>query len=160
MFDSNEQHKMSLYFNHQKMVHSVLMLFVLIAQSIDRKTCGYFLHHCLCHDIRRSFLELLKARRNMSLAVSFPSLFCITRVPMTRASSSHEAVVVVLNQRSSVYTNHNLEPPAVSKALGLLFSVSFQNVEAYPGHDAALRPNSLMYQFEHPAAKTDPLSWS
>jgi hypothetical protein len=68
-------------------------------------------------------------------------------------------LLVVRSHLFTILTAQNLEPPELSKTPGLGFNVSFQKVDAKPGHEAALRPNSLMYQLEQPAANTEPLSW-
>jgi hypothetical protein len=65
---------------------------------------------------------------------------------------------VVLSHRDRVYKGHSFDPAAMLKLPGFGNKVSFQYVDAYPGHEAAFRPNSFMYQLLHPAAKTDPFN--
>ena len=57
------------------------------------------------------------------------------------------------------FVNQNLSPSSNSKSANLGKNVWRQNEEAYPGHEAEFLPAELMYQFEHPAENTDPVSW-
>lgn len=77
---------------------------------------------------------------------------------MSRKPSPYVALLVVRIQRLSVRNHQVLSPPLFRNMPVLGINVSFQYVLAYPGQLAALRPYSLMYQLEQPAANTDPSS--
>lgn len=80
-------------------------------------------------------------------------------IVITSRPSPYVFMLVVLTHLLNLRRNHKYEPPCLSNIPNLGMHVSFQYVLAYPGQLAALCPCSLMYQFEHPAEKTEPCSW-
>jgi hypothetical protein len=124
---------------------------MLVTDAAHVSRCIHHYHDSISRYFRRSTLGTPLKRKT-------PVFFFRTLVPITTNNNNQDTVLVVLSHRTKVFKNQSLDPPDVTKTPGLRFSVSFQKVEAYPGQDAALRPCSLMYQLEHPAAKTEPCS--
>lgn len=88
-----------------------------------------------------------------------PPFFLISHATITIVPSPYVLKLVVRSHRLRVLKNHSVEPPFLTNTPGCGIQVSFQYALAYPGQLAAFRPCSLMYQFEHPASKTDPFNW-